>query len=278
MIFHSSILTLNTLASMIQKEVGIFFPDAHLKVLDQRVTAILRKKQCSEEELILSLENDRDEFLKFIGYVTTNHTFFFRSLEQFVALDNHILPELLTKNKEIKHISIWSAACSSGEEAYTLAMCVQGFFKTHHLHDWDFNIIATDISEQALESAIRGRYSLNDLKHIPIEYQYLINIIEDATDPSGFSNYIEMPEFLKQKISFETHNLLKPKMMPSVDIIFCRNVLIYFNNETQERVITNLTHVLKKNRYLFISPTESLNHLKTNLQAHMLPKCIFYEN
>ncbi|MGL4388225.1 MAG: CheR family methyltransferase [Brevinema sp.] len=276
--FHSSQLTLSTLATMIKEESGIFFPDGHLKVLDQRIVTILREKQCSEEQLVIRLQNNHQEFLEFIGHVTTNHTFFFRSLEQFISLENHILPELIIKNKEIKHISIWSAACSTGEEPYTIAMCVKEFLDNRHMSDWTFNIIATDIKEQALDIAKTGKYKFNDLKHIPIQYKHLINIVEDASDISGFSNYIEMTNSLKDKIHFESHNLIKQKIMPSVDIIFCRNVLIYFDIKTQEQVISNLTRVLKPNRYLFISPTESLSSLKTDLKSHILPKCIFYEN
>ncbi|MGL4394780.1 MAG: CheR family methyltransferase [Brevinema sp.] len=278
MVLKSSQSTLSTLAAMIQQESGIFFPHEHLKVLDQRVASAIKEKNCTEEQLVMRLQNDHQEFLEFIGHVTTNHTFFFRSMDQFVALENVILPELVVKNKATRHISLWSAACSTGEEAYTLAMCVSEFFKRNHLYNWTFNIVASDITEDALKTAKIGRYKYNDLKYIPIQYQYLLDVVENPNDLSGFSNYIEMSDELKNKIHFEFHNLIKPKIMPSVDIVFCRNVLIYFNIKTQEQVISHLTRILKPNRYLFISPTESLSGLDTALTSRVLPRCIFYEN
>lgn len=275
--FQSNNKTLETLASMIQAESGIFFPENHLKVLDQRIITLLRDKQWTEEELLYRLQNDHHEFLEFIGHVTTNHTFFFRSIEQFLCLEQTIFPELIKLNAETKHISIWSAACSSGEEAYSLALSLQFFLEEHKLSNWSFNIIATDIALEALEKARKGKYSYAELKHIPNQYHHLIKIANDKS-LEKHKQYIEMPEELKTKILFETHNLVKTKTMPSVDLIFCRNVLIYFDIPTQEKVIANLSSVLKPARFLFISPTESLSHLQTTLKARFLPKCIYYEN
>lgn len=272
----SSPFILEILAKMIHEESGIFFPPSHMKVLDQRIQTSLRDKQCSETELLELLQQEAVEFHKFIGYITTNHTSFFRSIDQFHALGSHIIPELIEKNKYSKRILVWSAAASSGEEPYTLALYIQHYFNIHNLSEWSFLILATDIDSESLNIGIKGIYPIISLKNIPPEYHYLIEIQENAAQPED--GIIIMPDNIKKNIKFNEHNLLKELSSYHFDIIFCRNVLIYFNVETQEQVISNLLRSLKKGRYLFVSPSETLTNIQTDLTPILLTKCIFYTN
>jgi len=267
---------LDTLANMIHQESGIIFPSSHIKVLDQRIQTSLREKKITEEKLLTLLKTDTIEFHKFIGHITTNHTSFFRSIEQFHTLGSHILPDLIQRNKYSKRLLIWSAAASSGEEPYTLALYIQHYFNIHDIKDWSFMILATDIDSSSLNIGMKGIYPISSLKNIPTEYHYLIEISQRSTELNN--NYIKIPQKIKNYIKFKEHNLLKSINSYQFDLIFCRNVLIYFDLDTQRQVVSNLCNHLKDKRYFFVSPSETLTHLQSNLTPIVLPKCIYYTN
>ncbi len=108
--------TLKDIAALIYRHSGINFPDNHLKVLDQRVQSKIKELDCTEIELYSKILKDENALFEFIGFVTTNHTQFFRSINQFITLEEVVLPELVKKNNHVKHIAVWSCACSTGEE------------------------------------------------------------------------------------------------------------------------------------------------------------------
>ena len=271
---------LEKIANLIYTKSGIVFPPSHMKVLDQRVQSSFKKRFGTVEDFAHLLEVNETELTTFIGYVTTNHTLFFRSMEQFNGLGSTILPELIEKNVATKHIAIWSAACSSGEEPYSLVLYIMHYLATHHHSDWTFDIIATDIDETSLKAAQEGLYNYNSLKYIPKEYHAYITISEGEMSERGFleNDYIIMPDAVKKHITYGPHNLMDSPKIYNMDLILCRNVLIYFDIETQKKVVDNLTKALAPRRYFFVSPSETLSGISTSLHARMLPKCIFYTN
>ncbi|MGL4367510.1 MAG: CheR family methyltransferase [Brevinemataceae bacterium] len=267
--------TLDQFAKIIYNTSGIVFPPNHIKVLDQRIQTSIKEKQCTDIELLNLLQKNPKELYQFIGHITTNHTQFFRSINQFYALDTHILPDLAEKNKTIKHISIWSAGCSSGEEPYTIALYLKHFFEKNHWTDWTFMIQASDIDAVSLQTAIQGTYSISALDQIPQEYYYLLKINPNA------GNNVEtftIPQSIKNLIKFQQHNLLNPPFSRNFDIIFCRNVLIYFDQTMQKIVVNYLADALNKDRYLYVGLSETLSDISTKLKPVILPKCIFYHN
>lgn len=271
---------LNNIALLIYQHSGISFPANHLRVLDQRIQSRIKEKNCTEQEFYGVLLNNKEQLFEFIGYVTTNHTHFFRSIEQFNILGSHILPELIQKNNVIKHFYLWSCACSSGEEPYSLALYIQYYLDVNKLSDWSFSIIATDIDHSSLDFAREGTYNYQALTYIPPEYHTYLDIHHDLHHTPGtpISSYVKIPDAIKKHIRFDNYNLMDPVRRVNMDIIFCRNVLIYFDLTTQEEVVSKLSKALNKDRYFFLSPSESLTGLKTPLSPVITEKTIYYTN
>lgn len=274
-IFKTSKKILDEIANLIHKKSGIVFPVNHLRVLDKRIQDYIKQNKHSEEDLLKILTHDPDILAIFVGHVTTNHTHFFRSMEQFETLQTRILPELIEKNASTKVINIWSAGCSSGEEPYTIALCVQEFLEKQLLNDWSFSILATDIDPHSLNIAKSGKFNISSLKHIPKQYHRFLILPDTINSEEEFFHFT--PDICTH-IRFKIHNLIEKPREKLMDIIFCRNVLIYFDHEIQEIVIHHLVNNLAPNRYFYISPSESISELNTNLEVVFLPKSIFYTN
>jgi chemotaxis protein methyltransferase CheR len=176
------------------------------------------------------------EFINFLDSVSTNLTYFFRESQHFDFLDS-VLPDLLArkqKERDLK-IRVWSAGCSTGEEAYTLAMCVLA-----HLPDpmrWDFKLLATDISTRALDIASRGVYSEEKVQKVPPAMRQLHF---RRRGENGRGEYEAAPH-LKRIITFRRLNLKEPyPFRGTFDFIFCRNVMIYFDKKTQETLVNKI--------------------------------------
>ncbi len=192
-----------------------------------------------------------------LNHITTNHTFFMREPEHFYYFRDTVLPYLKTKvtNKDLR---IWSAGCSSGEEPYTLAMLIDEFFGKEK-SAWDTKILATDISNQVLEKAKRGVYNNKDLLQLPPSWKlnYFNKIDASASAIS---------ENIKKEIIFRVLNLMSPvfSFKKKFHVIFCRNVMIYFNSETRDELARKFYDLTEDGGYLFIGHSETLNREKTN--------------
>lgn len=274
----SSTKVLQALAEMIHQESGIIFTSLHMKVLDQRVQSVLKEKKCSDTELLELLKKNKNELHTFIGHVTTNHTQFFRSIGQYHLLGMTVLPELIQKNKLTKTVKLWSAASSSGEEAYTCAMYIQYYFDMNGLSDWRLKIFATDIDQTSIKLGEKAEYPFDTLRHIPQEYHQYLDI--DPGKPGEFGLIegakISVKPAIRNLVSFREHNLLDPAPYTNIDIIFCRNVLIYFDENTQRKVVSRLEKALASKGYFFVSPSETLNGITENLEIKIFPKGIYY--
>ena len=190
-----------------------------------------------------------------IDLLTTNETYFFREPKHFDYLKTQILP----KHPPNRPLRFWSAACSSGEEAYTLAMLSAEHSKTSQ---WE--IIVTDISTRVLEKARRGLYPLNASEKIPAAYlkKYCL---KGAGEYDGF--FLVDPS-LRQRVHFQHANLIETlPQLGQFDVIFLRNVMIYFDTDTKQKLIDRIQHHLLPGGLFVISHSESLNGLKTELQG-----------
>lgn len=190
---------------------------------------------------------DKDEFQLMINQVTTNETSFFRENKHFDYLARKILPETE------ESLRIWSAAASIGLEAYTIAMVVDEALSARHLH---FDILASDINIDVLEQAKEAVYDIKFSKNIPDNYlrKYCLKGVGDMKDKFSINTY------LKSRLSFSQINLTKPisSQLGMFDIIFLRNVLIYFDIKTQQKVVKYVLQHLKPNGYFFIGHSETL--------------------
>jgi len=243
---------------LVYQETGMYFPDDKQYYFEGRFRRRMESlglKDFGEYYRYLSRkENKRDEFLKLMNELTINETSFFRNKAHFHALQEIVIPEIAEKKKDmaVKKIKFWSAGCSSGEEAYTIAIIVNELKRTI-LNGWTIEIVATDISERVLDIARKGEYRQYAIKNMPEEYKnkYLI-----------FNNGVyTVKEELKSYIKFSNVNLnndMSMLFMKGFDIIFCKNVLIYFDLVSKKRVISHFFNALTIGGYLFIGFSESL--------------------
>lgn len=198
--------------------------------------------------------NDKSglEVSKLIEILTTNHTYFMREKEHFDFLESKALPELefLIKDKDIR---IWCAGCSTGQEAYTLAMILDRYFFTKK-SEWDKKLLATDISMNVLKKAIEGMYTKDEIVEIP---QYFKDKYLEETTIGKY----EVKKIIKNEVIFRLFNLMEPKFpfKKKFHVIFCRNVMIYFDNQTKNKLLKKFYDSLENGGYLFVGHSESVD-------------------
>ncbi len=187
-----------------------------------------------------------------INKLTTNYTFFMREMDHFNFFKNTILPDITQRHRQDKVLSIWSAGCSSGEEPYTISMYIKDFLGAE-ASKWDARVLATDISQQALQTAKAGVYELPDT--IPPEWKKKYFVPEK--DGSG---RFQVAPVIRNNVVFNTFNLMNPIRIPAkFDVIFCRNVMIYFDQPTKDALVTRFFHASSPGAYLLIGHSETLN-------------------
>ena len=195
--------------------------------------------------------------------ITTNHTFFMREVDHFTYLKETVLPYLANHIKD-KDLRVWSAGCSSGEEPYTLAMIIDEFFGRDKL-SWDTKILATDISNRVLEQARKGIYRKNDIETLPSNWK--LNYFENYDRESS-----AITAKLKNEIVFRKFNLMESSFpfKKKFHTIFCRNVMIYFDERTKVELVNKFYHAMEPGGYLFIGHSESLKRDET-LFKYVMP-------
>ena len=258
--------TFKQLRDFVYEKTGIYIPDSKKYLVESRLTkrVLERNLNTFEEYLYLIQSNtDSNELLKLYDAITTNETSFFREPRQFDVLVKHIVPSIIQKQKTVK---IWSAACSTGEEPYTIRMLlIENMFDT-------VEVIASDISESALESARNGVYGSYSVRNVPEFYlrKYFKN--------SGQS--YELDEVVKKGVRFVNVNLVDEKrmrFMHDMDVIFCRNVLIYFGEGAKQKALSLLYGCLKPGGFLFIGSSESLHNATRAFKPVIIDGVIVYQ-
>ncbi len=200
------------------------------------------------------VEKDSAEFNKLVSLVTTNVTSFFRESYQFQVLQHELLPDLLANIKTNNKVRCWSAGCSSGEEAYTLAIV----FNEALGEGWDLRILASDISTVKLQEGMAGEYPQERIEGIPKELRQ--KYFKQLTMKP---EYFQVKPFLREQICFRKINLVEQMDIPGYvkfDLILCRNVFIYLTPSSQEKVVQGFYNLLKNKGYLFLGHSESLNY------------------
>lgn len=242
----------NRLYTYIQQHYGINL--SHKKqLITSRLTNMLQQKGFhSFTEYIDEIISGKDPEMVsvMLNKLTTNYTYFMREKEHFAFLQSRILPELAQRHQKDKSLAIWSAGCSSGEEPYTLSIYLKEFFGSHAAA-WDTRLLATDISMQALTKARAGIYE----KPADIPDTWLRRYF--TANPADGTYTVS--KVLKDNVVFRTFNLMEPiSFRRKFDVIFCRNVMIYFNQATRDALVRRFCDALVPGGYLFISHSESL--------------------
>lgn len=233
-------------------------------LIEGRLSNVLIEKGFSSfKEYLNYVYSDitKTELTTLINKLTTNHTFFMREQEHFQYFKNQILPYLSSTVKD-KDLRIWSAGCSSGEEAYTLAMIMQDYF-AEEKGLWDKKILATDISVNVLKAAEKGIYSVEELAKVPESWKMkYFNNIDNET--------CTIDSKLKNEVIFRIFNLMDDfPFRKKFHVIFCRNVMIYFDQETKNRLIRKFYDMTEVGGYLFIGLSEALNRNENPYQYVM---------
>lgn len=255
------------LSDFIYSECGIKMPISKRTMLEARLQKRLRVTGMSTFEqycsFLFSPEGTTRELVHMIDVVTTNKTDFFRESQHFDYLVEKVLPDLIKgKGAGIRRpLMIWSAACSSGQEPYTLAMVLDRFSRSRP--GFSFQILGTDISTRVLDIARNAVYDEESAEQIPQEYrrQYLLR----SRDRS--KGLVRIVPELRECVRFRRLNFMAEDfgMREKMDVIFCRNVLIYFDRKTQETVINRICGHLQQGGYLFTGHSETINGMNTPL-------------
>ncbi len=255
----------NQLAAYIKTHYGINLKEEKQALLVGRLQNVLIEKGFNDfSEYYNYVISDRTEIAAttLINKITTNHTFFMREAEHFKYFSEKTLPEITYTAKD-KDLRIWSAGCSSGEEPYTLAMIIDEYLGSEKMF-WNAKILATDISGKVLEEAKKGVYSHEKIASLPNHWKH-----------NYFSNYSHqhsvIKDRLKEEVIFRKFNLMD-KIFPfkrKFHVIFCKNVMIYFDAQTKQELVDKFYHSLEYGGYLFIGHSECLNREHTRFQYVM---------
>ncbi|MGH7275032.1 MAG: CheR family methyltransferase [Nitrospiria bacterium] len=247
------------LRDMLNDHCGVYFEDESRYFVEGRLQNSLRRLQIDNFKdyyfFIKYNDRDQDEFSRLIDLLTIHETYFFREDQQLKAFSDEILPEVLATRAADKSLRIWSAGCSTGEEAYTISMLI---LENDVFKDWNIEIFAADISQRVLQSARRGIYSNSSLR--VIDPFYLSKYF--PKEEQGF----RIDDRVKKRVTFLHLNLLdsdKMGLIHGLDVIFCRNVIIYFDHQAKKKIITTFFQKLNRGGFLMLGHSESLINLST---------------
>lgn len=247
------------LRDLIRDYCGIYFDDGSRYLIERRLSRRVKNHHLNDFKdyyrLLLYNRRRDEELAAIIDVLTVNETYFFREQNQLKAFSEEILPELRDINKDKKRLRIWSAGCSTGEEPYTIAMLI---LEQKYFYSWDIEIIGSDINKRVLQVARKGIYRRNSFRTTE---QYFISKYFNEKNGS-----FKISDRVKQYVNFNYLNLLDPlkvKFVGKVDVIFCRNVLIYFDYLSRKRVVESLYERLADGGYLLLGHAESLMNIST---------------
>lgn len=228
---------------LIFKKTGINLSCYKERQMKRRIESLIkRNKFDSYEDYYYTIVKDKKLFNEFINYLTINVSEFYRNYSQWEILLNEILPNLIKEKKKLK---VWSAACSTGEEPYTLVMILSELMPLNQI-----KILATDIDKEAISKAQIGIYSAKSIENVPKKHlnKYFSKVGESY----------KISDDIKKCVEFSSINLLEDKYPNNCDLIVCRNVMIYFTEKTKESMYKKFHNALSDNGVLFVGSTEQI--------------------
>ncbi|MGI6150357.1 MAG: CheR family methyltransferase [Christensenellales bacterium] len=251
-------------ADYVKAHYGIHFKKEKKTLVEGRLRSVLAGKNfrsLSDYLEYVKADKTGKAATEMLNRITTNHTFFMREPAHFHYFKETVLPYLVNTMR-YKDLRIWSAACSTGEEPYTLAMIITDFLGTKK-QGYDTKILATDISQKVLDIAKAGVYSHDRMGDVPAAWKKRYF----AKDGNG--NYV-LTEEIRKEVLFRNLNLIEPfPFRKNMHVIFCRNVMIYFDTETKERLVERLYEITEPGGFLFIGHSEGLNRERTRYRYVM---------
>ena len=260
---------LSELRMLIEERTGICFDESRDRFFSTRVREVLAaQKLSSGTELLRSIRKTNVEYEAFLERLLTQETSFFRYPGVYEAFEKRVLPELHTKKfwKDPRTLRVWSAGCSTGEEPYSIAITIADALS--FADTWKLEILATDVSRNALKRAENGIYSGRSLASVsPKQLETHFAKVKEG--------YQVKPR-LKKLVTFTHMNLASAVYVGRMDLIFCMNVLIYFSEERRRALVQRFYDSLEPGGYLFLGHSESISKMPVKFQAIVLNDCILY--
>ena len=263
------------LTKLIYKKLGLQFDDKKLYFLNKRVERrIVHLELKTADEYIFQLgycDNNGDEMQALANLITTNETYMFREFELLAAFADVCLPELIAAKQKTtdRRVRVWCAGCSSGEEAYTLAIIIREVFPD--AGNWDVKIVATDIDENVIKLARNAVYGDRAIKFVPNDYR---KHLEPTV--TGFRIVPETARLVRvEKLNLS--NAEQMKAMRGYDFVFCRNVLIYFDAASQRSVLNHFYDALNSKGYIFLGHSESVSRITSAFRLKKAEGHLLYQ-
>ncbi|MBI5635092.1 MAG: protein-glutamate O-methyltransferase CheR [Nitrospirae bacterium] len=258
---------------IIKDYCGLYFDDTSRYLLEKRLSRRIKNHHLNDfRDYYRFIRYDKraeEELTAIMDVLTVNETYFFREQNQLKAFSEEILDELRTVNRDRKTLRVWSAGCSTGEEPYTIAMLIN---EKGHFNGWDIEVHGSDINQRVLQTARRGVYRRNSFRTAEPYFMNKYFIEDDGS--------FKISDSVKKYVNFSYLNLLDPfksKFLGRMDVIFCRNVLIYFDNASRRRVIENFHDRLVGGGYLLLGHAESLINISTAFTLKHLKNDMVYQ-
>lgn len=249
--------------TVVEKNAGIILNTTKRQLVQGRLARRIRELGLSSfaEYCELVRNGGPEELVGLINAITTNVTSFFRESHHFDSLTTLMLPEAMGRNERTRRLRVWSAGCSSGEEPYSIAIAAAEALGSQR--GWDFKILATDIDSEILDTAARGEYPLERLQGVSDErrQRWFVAGVGERT------GQVRVKPELQTMITFRTLNLMGDwPMHGPFDVIFCRNVMIYFDQHTRERLLMRYAQLLTDGGYLCLGHSESIHMQHTQFR------------
>ncbi|MFO0923698.1 MAG: CheR family methyltransferase [Pirellulales bacterium] len=262
----------NYISNLVRDKSAIVLEPGKTYLVESRLSPIAREHGLdSLNQLVDALRKPGSQVLtqKVVEAMTTNETSFFRDLHPFTALKTTILPSLIERRAKERVINIWSNACSSGQEPYTIAMVLKENFP--QLDGWRVRLIGTDLSNQILSRAKQGVFNQTEVNRglpMPLLLKYFVK--------EGITWKIK--DEIRKMVEFRELNLVEPfpALMTSMDIVFLRNVLIYFSPETKRDILMKTRRALRDDGYLFLGGAETTMNLNVSFEREQIGNCVCY--
>jgi chemotaxis protein methyltransferase CheR len=245
--------------AVLRERSAHYLDDDKAYLVETRLLPVARRHGfATVEDLVLRLRRERNEKLldELVEAMAINETFFFRDGHPFEVVEQTVLPELIERRAGSRCLNIWSAACSSGQEAYSVAILLHRHLPA--LSGWSIRLIASDLSTTMLERARRGRYSQLEVSR-GLSPELLVGYFEEHED--GW----QIRDDIRRLVEFRSINLSGPwPELPPLDLVLLRNVLIYFEVPTRQRILDRVRRVMQPDGYLMLGGAETTHNLDDN--------------
>ncbi len=265
---------IKAISKLVHDLCGIVLDESKGYLIESRLGRMAREAGCATfTDLCHKVRSREDPGLRnqFVDAITTNETLFFRDSAPWEALAHKALPEIIDQKANTgapKRLRLWSAACSTGQEAYSIAMTLCELLPD--VHTWDVTVLATDISDAAIAKASRGRYDEHEIQRgmrVELLTRYFVQ------EEQGW----RVKDGVRALIAFKRMNLLEPFVgLGPFDVVFCRNVAIYFSEETRRDLFRRIKQLMPEYGYLFVGSTESLHEIGPEFAPHHHCRAVYY--